>query len=103
LQSIKKIAARLPKVSFWLPTREIDIVAQDLGTPTPFNLVIRESCHFVDSYYPSKNGNLTSTVHSRGGPPPVGYVCPASTQENKCQNCRACWNPKIPNISYPKH
>lgn len=105
LDKIKAVADGVPEVSFWLPTREAAIVSKS-KYPTPSNLVIRESCHFIDAYYPSKNGNLTSTVHSSGGnipPSPITYKCPAYTQGGKCGSCRACWDPTVQNVSYPKH
>ena len=94
------IAIKTPRVKHWLPTREVSIVAS-LKIPVPKNLVIRESCHFVDEWYPSKNGMPTSTVHDKKKP--RGHACPANTQGGQCGSCRACWNPVIKNVSYPKH
>lgn len=100
LLGIEKIAYNVRMVTFWLPTREIQITGRLIGDRAP-NLIIRESCHFVDQWYPSKAGNPTSTVHKNS--PPIGYACPAPTQGNSCGACRACWDPTVKNVSYHKH
>lgn len=94
---INDIAGRIQWVWFWLPTRETKF----LSKRPHGNLVVRESCHFIDQWYPSKHNNPTSTVHKNA--PPIGHVCPAPTQGNTCGACRACWDPKVPNVSYHKH
>ena len=103
LQRIAEVARRTPEVQHWLPTREHGIVRRylDLETP-PENLVIRLSALMVDGE-PPELGLPTSTVHRRQ--PPQGHRCPAYDGDGPpvCGACRACWDPQVPNISYPFH
>jgi hypothetical protein len=121
LAKICAVARATPWLRHWLPTREAKIVrdfVRDGGT-IPDNLVIRLSATMVDGL-PPKAWPLTSTVHSdkltlrastwgaivtRDAEPaaPVGHICPAPQQGNKCQSCRACWLPEVTNISYCQH
>ena len=103
LIDINTIALRLPHIKFWLPTREYDIVkrfrglcgGQDFAT----NLSIRLSATMVGSSPPTKRYKLTSTVDWNDAP----HNCPAPTQQNQCQDCRACWDTSIPNVNYKLH
>lgn len=116
LHKIVLVANALPEVLFWLPTREYKIALDyekqfgKLRTLAP-NLCVRFSAHMVDSAAPNY-GFPTSTVHtsSLDNPfkminsiPADSHVCPSRNQGNKCQSCRACWDPTITNVSYPKH
>ena len=108
LQSVKHLdmivqVARLPPgTKHWLPTREISFVRQweKIHGAFPDNLVVRVSAPMVDGA-PLKGFQNTSTVHAEGVP--TGHTCPASLQEGKCGACRACWDPNVRNVSYPKH
>ncbi len=117
LAKICAVARATPWLRHWLPTREAKIVCdfvRDGGT-IPSNLVIRLSAAMVDGL-PPKAWPLTSTVHSHSfgrlimveGQPttsaaPVGYICPAPQQLNKCGACRACWSAEVANVSYHQH
>ena len=63
LRNIIRVCQNLPRVKFWLPTREYQTVEayRRMGGRIPPNLCIRYSTHFVD------------------GPPPQGYGLPVST------------------------
>lgn len=98
LAKIVEIAEQLPKVKFWLPTREYKIVSLYRGE-IPSNLVIRLSAHKVDGL-PIATSLQTSTVHTET---PIGFECRARYQSNECGSCRACWDPKVQNVSYHKH
>jgi hypothetical protein len=100
--NIVEIANRLPKVKFWLPTRERKLVLdyQRLFGAIPKNLVVRVSAAMVDGAPPESCAN-TSTVHRREKP--AGRACPAPQQNNQCGTCRACWNPRVKNVSYSFH
>lgn len=103
LRKIIQVCEELPNVKFWLPTREYVFVNEYRKTGrVPANLTIRLSAHKIDAQPPSGYGLPTSTVHTYGAEV-HGTECRAYTRENKCGNCRACWNPNVPNISYPKH
>jgi len=101
LVKIAEIARLLPKVKFWLPTREYKIVTEyllDFGA-FPKNLTVRLSAHMIGVAFKTTVNSLpTSTVGSG-----VGRECPASKQGNKCQECRACWNPEVSNVDYIQH
>ena len=101
LAAIVQVAEKTPSIKHWLPTRELDIVRQweRDGGIVPDNLVIRLSAPMVDMR-PVKGAN-TSTVHKEKAP--IGHACPAPLQGNNCQNCRACWDKSVSNVSYKKH
>jgi hypothetical protein len=105
LEAIAEIARRLPSCRFWLPTREKAIVRDYLkNNVKPENLTIRFSAAMVDAKR-APDFDCTSTVHNKSAP--IGYTCPATIAGNspncKANNCRACWNPSIANISYQFH
>ena len=102
LHNIVDVAKRTPDTLHWLPTREVGIVRDFLRNQSaPSNLIIRVSAAMIDGPRP-KHFAHTSTVHDRTIPTD-SHVCPASTQDNKCGDCRACWSQDVSNISYPHH
>lgn len=98
LEQICEVARRLPRVKFWLPTREKGIVREHarMGFNVPANLVVRVSGAMVDGPAPLGFAT-TSTVVSKE------QTCPAPRQGNFCGLCRACWDPGVKNVSYAKH
>ena len=104
LRAIVAIANAFPQVSFWLPTREYAHVKNALasGTVFPANLCVRLSAHMVDGKAPDM-GLPVSTVHNGAFVHPTAHNCPAPTQGNFCGDCRACWQPSVPHVSYAKH
>ena len=123
-----RVCARVPRVRCWAPTREYEMVRDYLGAGgvIPPNLVVRLSALMIDAEpprqldgVPLKPGEIvippelyhlpTSTVHTAaGGTMPLegkGTVeCRAvEKRANKCGECRACWNPRVANVSYPEH
>ena len=72
---------------------------RDYG-PFPSNLCVRVSSAMIDGAPLTKFPN-TSTVHATVHA--FGYECPAHKQENKCGDCRACWDHSVPNVSYLGH
>lgn len=102
LEKICEVARRTPKIRHWLPTRELGIVKafQKAGGIVPANLVIRVSATMIDGD-PTQAWPTTSTVHQFKRH--KGRACVAPKQEGKCGDCRACWNPKVKNVSYHKH
>lgn len=103
LAAIVQVAIATPKIAHWLPTREAGIVKRfkAQGGAIPKNLVIRVSATMIGDKPISGHEN-TSTVH-RKGQVSFGHACPAPKQNNNCGDCRACWNPKVSNVSYTKH
>jgi hypothetical protein len=108
LKDIVRIALALPKIQFWLPTKEYGIVSEYLEryATFPSNLNVRLSGFMVDKAGPNSLadslGVTTSEVHSESSSP-AGYVCPSSQQNNKCLECRACWSPAVKTVSYRLH
>ena len=101
LIAIARVARLTPKVMHWLPTKEKAIVLEyKKKHRIPKNLIIRVSSAMIDGE-PLKGFKNTSTVHKNKDP--HGHVCPARSQGNQCLNCRACWNPKVKNVTYHQH
>ena len=102
LQAFVLVAKLTPSVLHWVPTREAMIVKAWLKAHPegfPANMIVRVSATKVNDA-PRKFAN-TSTVHKNATP--EGHICPASTQGNKCGDCRACWDHDVANVSYPLH
>ena len=101
LQGIVDVAKATPDFKHWLPTKEIKLLRAYLKRNTlPDNLVARASSPMIDQG-PLSGFRNTSTVHRDQDP--VGHACPARHQGNSCGKCRACWDPAVANVSYPKH
>ena len=102
LAAICAVATATPYLKHWLPTREHAIVKayRATGCSIPDNLTIRISATMVDGM-PTAHWPTTSTVHKRNEP--LGRMCPAPTQGNKCDDCRACWSRDVGNVSYHQH
>ena len=100
-KQILEVVELTPSKQHWIPTKEKAIWREALaGRMVPNNAVVRLSAAMIDGPAPKSFYN-TSTVHRDNQP--VGDACPAPKQENKCGDCRACWNPEIQNISYTAH
>lgn len=103
LEKIAQIACNLPRIKFWLPTREYGFVSQYVAKHGAFpeNLTVRLSAYMVDGQPPVTLANRLNVQTS--GVSKSGFTCPSSAQGNKCLDCRACWNKDMANISYKKH
>lgn len=104
LKKIVEAAERLPDVKFWVPTRENAVVRKYLKEVGNFpkNLIVRVSSPMINDK-PLLNYAHTSTIHDKGKEAGLGHTCPSKLQDNTCGQCRACWDPKIPNVSYERH
>ena len=102
LKKIITVCKNTPKIKHWLPTREVKIIKDYLKIYKEFpkNLIVRVSATMIDGK-PSKSFRWTSSVHYKKKP--IGHDCPSRFQDNKCMDCRACWNRKVKNVSYHKH
>jgi len=102
LERIVEVCKRTKYIRHWLPTREAGIVKEYLTKyqAFPHNLTVRLSSTMIDGK-PYKFYPITSTVHTKESL--TGHSCPAYTQDGKCGDCRACWDSKVKNVSYPKH
>jgi hypothetical protein len=106
LEKICEVARQTPNTRHWLPTRERNLLEKWLkANPKGFpdNLTVRWSYHWIDpKSIPKYREYGTSTVHTEGAPI-TGVMCSAPKQGGECGSCRACWNPRIANISYQQH
>jgi hypothetical protein len=103
LVKIVAIAQKLPKVRFWLPTKEYGLIRQFVSSNTfPSNLIVRVSAPMLNTAPTIISGTLGSAVHTKDHAP-TGTVCEAYTRGGKCGDCRKCWNKRYKVISYPKH
>ena len=103
LQKIVRVCRNLPRVKFWLPTREYQTVEiyRRMGGRIPTNLCIRYSAHLVDGAPPIQYGLPTSTVVSTTASDSEDmHACPAPRQNMRCGSCRACWDPTVKVVSY---
>ena len=94
LKKIFEVCNNTPGTRHWLPTQERKYLP--LGS-YPKNLVIRLS-NAKNNTAPGQAWTHWSTVVDKGF-----HSCPAQSQGNKCGTCRACWDPKVKNVTYPKH
>jgi Gene product 88 len=115
LKMIADIARQTPETMHWLPTREYQMVKtfitemksiarvkkKALKRFVPQNLIIRLSATRFEQKGPEQLAkNLGVLVSSASK---TGFTCPASTQGNKCLDCRMCWNPSVFDVSYHRH
>lgn len=106
------IAQRLPNVRFWIPTRSWRPMTMTRISPSVKaewtlalmalsaleNVTLRPSALMFNAPAPRIPGlSAGSTATSEG------FNCPASTQDNSCGDCRACWTETETPISYHRH
>jgi hypothetical protein len=96
LKNIFEVCKATPETWHWMPTREAQLLKLMDPDVIPKNLIIRMSSHMIDQG-PVKFWPWTSTVSTEG------KTCPAQDQGNQCRDCRACWDRKVSNVTYPKH
>ena len=104
LAKIVQIANNLPHIKFWLPTREYSIVSDfiKLYGAIPSNLTIRLSSLMINGNAPTGIAKILGLTTS-GVSKDKSFTCPAPNQDNKCINCRACWDKSVKNVSYKLH
>ena len=99
--NILEVCRLTPNIKHWIPSKEYKIWRQALKIQKlPDNVVLRMSSPNIDQE-PLKEFQNTSTVHENKKA--FGLECIAYKQDGKCLDCKACYDPKIKNISYPKH
>lgn len=111
---IVQVAEACPHVSFWLPTKEYRIVREwlRLFRRFPANLTVRISAPKRNKYAPKWVQDLglpMALVHD-DKPLPGAWPCPKTNPKtpkiNTCDlagECRACWDPRVPLVSYHRH
>jgi hypothetical protein len=103
LKKIVDVCNKTKDISHWLPTREVGIVKdyKKKYGEFPFNLVVRISATMINGI-PHKFHKHSSTVVT-DQQFAENHLCQAYKQDNECKDCRACWEPRISDISYLKH
>ena len=99
LKNIFEVCKRTPGTRHWLPTREARFLRLMDPDVVPKNLKIVLSDHMNDqekppTWWPYTSGVTTS--HDQ-------VTCPASSQGNKCLDCRKCWDRGTKRDIYGKH
>ena len=105
LLAIVEICNNTPHIKHWLPTKEYSLIRRYKKEHGKFpkNLCVRVSAPMVDSIM--RGFNNTSSVSKTSQTTDTRYAktCHAAEQENKCAECRLCWNKSIKNITYKYH
>ena len=99
LKNIFEVCKRTPGTSHWLPTREARFLNLMDPDVVPKNLKIVLSDHMNDQVSPPTWWPYTSGVTTDHG----AVTCPASSQGNKCLDCRKCWDRSVKRVIYGKH
>ena len=99
LKNIFEVCKQTPATAHWLPTREARFLSLMDPAVVPKNLKIVLSDHMNDqqvapTWWPYTSGVTTS--HEL-------VTCPASSQGNKCLDCRKCWDRSTKRVIYGKH
>ncbi len=99
LLNIFEVCKQTPGTRHWLPTREARFLKLMDPEVVPKNLKIVLSDHMNDqrvapTWWPYTSG--VTTDHE-------AVTCPASSQGNKCLNCRKCWARSVKRVIYGKH
>ena len=110
LLKIVSVVRHTPKVTHWLPTKELGIVREflQLKHKVPKNLIIRLSTVKIGDSVPEvwkrEFGNTPGIAYSAVGSK-TDSTCVAYTQGGKCLDCRNCWSREEQHkvVSYPLH
>lgn len=116
LEDIVTIAERLPRIRFWIPTRERQFVKRFLASKAcPRNLVIQVSEPLIREPRRHGGGSFPNTSGVAPRMPVdewrkrvdenrrVLHHCPASLQSHKCEDCRACWDRRVKHVVFLQH
>jgi hypothetical protein len=98
LEDIVQIARNVPRMQFWLPTREMPFIHEWYASDPiiPDNICIRFSAPMIGK----RPAHSFSKMHERFSDSTVQYFdegfeeCPAPEQGKKCLDCRKCWDPE---------
>lgn len=103
LQKIVEVCNLTPNIKHWLPTREYKFVGDFIrgGGIIPANLCIRFSALMFDGKAPENLAKRYGVQVS--GASKTEFTCPASSQDNKCLACRACWDKTKFEVTYKRH
>jgi len=99
LKNIFEICNATPDTKHWLPTREAQFIKDLQPEVVPKNLKIVFSDHMNDQGRGVTFWPYTSGVTTKRG----AVTCPSSKQDNKCLDCRKCWDRSVKRVIYGKH
>jgi len=99
LKNIFEICNATPETKHWLPTREAQFIKDLQPEVVPKNLKIVFSDHMNDQAHGVTFWPYTSGVTTKRG----AVTCPAPKQDNKCLDCRKCWDRDVKRVIYGKH
>lgn len=104
LLKVVEIARRVPKVRFWLPTRQLNFLKRffDEGGVLPDNLTVRTSATKIGERAKRAPFGLPESTSGLDTAPGVHH-CPARKQNNQCKACDACWRRDVPIVNYEVH
>ena len=105
LLAIVEICNNTPQIKHWLPTKEYSLIRKykkEYGK-FPKNLCVRVSSPMIDSIMRGFNNTSSVSKNSQSVNSRYAKTCTAAQQENKCLECRLCWNKSIKNITYKYH
>ena len=113
LRLIVDTCLQTPHVIHRLPTKEYGMVScflDEVGF-LPNNLVIQLSSPMIDhrrefNSLMSRARFQVATVYSSAAKAyddGKQFICPATTKRRTCDDCRACWDSSITNVSYMLH
>ena len=102
LTDINNVAWASPHVSFWLPTKEYDLINNHSLDIAP-NLIIRVSNPNKNKSFKDSFDYVSAVFEKDFIIPKDSHMCPSSKQGNKCGSCRACWSSKINEVIYLAH
>ena len=103
LARIYWICKNTPNTKHWIPTKSRELFNQDLWTSLEAlpNVTVRYSSpSIIGTYSVNHRSTVVQALHKSTK---ELFYCPASKQEGKCKNCRACWNDNIKVVAYLKH
>ena len=107
-KDILDIIKKTKHITHWLPSKEYKWWKNILKTKVlPSNVALRISTPF-DNIKPITKFPCTSTTYTKTSSLAyTGFKCPAHIHKEtygkyECGSCRACFNPAIKNVAYPK-
>lgn len=105
LIKIAEVARRLPKIKFWLPTREIGILNayKAAGFEFPPNLVVRFTASMIEARPPNDLMKRLGIQGAAVSKQLDKVTCPSHNQGNQCLDCRKCWDKRNKVITYKYH
>ena len=103
LNDIYIVCRNTPSTKHWIPTKARELFNQDTWKALEAlpNVTVRYSSpSIIGTYSVNHRSTVVQALHKSTKDL---FYCPASKQEGKCKNCRACWNDNIKVVAYLKH